>query len=403
MICFDEFLDSDPEVEYFPDYDCKGEYNGICFEGIKAVTYRGADYKGMPTRIFAHIGFPENIKKPVPAVVLIHGGGGCPDDEWIKKWNERGYAAIAMSTDGDFPVCPIDSLYEGSDSEGMKHGLVAPFCKEGYVEGPDTTHIADSYISVEDQWMYHAVASVMMAFNVLSKDERVKRDQIGICGISWGGIIAAITIGYDPRFAFAIPIYGSGYLSCGLSGLDKIFNVPGTQIWYAERRFDRIKIPVMWLCWNDDCCFSVNSNSMSYQDTESGNRNTCLSMKHEMGHSHSCAHSQKESYWFADSVLAGRSIPKVKAEYRNGAVKYFCDERAKSVRLFYITDKMTYANREKYGLRNTFMQQEWQIVELDPDKTEAELPRDAVGKYLEFTLNNGVVLTTPYNEFKRDY
>ena len=93
----------------------------------------------------------------------------------------------------------------------------------------------------------------------------------------------------------------------------------------------------------------------------------------------------------------------MKAEYRNGAVKYFCDERAKSVRLFYITDKMTYANREKYGLRNTFMQQEWQIVGLDPDKTEAELPRDAVGKYLEFTLNNGVVLTTPYNEFKRDY
>ncbi len=403
MISFDKFFDSDPEVEYFPEYDCKGEYNGICFEGIRAVTYKGADYKGKPTRVFAHIGFPENAEKPIPAVVLIHGGGGHPDDVWIKKWNERGYAAIAMSTNGYFPAYPIDSLYEGSDNEGMKHGLIAPFCKEGYVEGPDTTHIADSYISIEDQWMYHAVASVMMAFNVLSKDGRVNSDQIGICGISWGGIIAAISIGYDPRFAFAIPIYGSGYLSCGLSGLDKIFNVPGTQIWYAERRFDRIKTPVMWLCWNDDCCFSINSNSMSYQDTEKGNRNTCLSMKHDMGHSHSCAHSPEESYWFADSVLSGKCIPKVRAEYCKGVVKYFCDEKVKSARIFYITEKMTYTNREKYGLHNTFMQQEWQIIDLDPNKTEAEIPHNAVGKYVEFTLDNGVVLTTPYNEFKRNY
>ncbi|MBQ4561302.1 MAG: dienelactone hydrolase family protein [Clostridia bacterium] len=399
MISFDDLFRIDPDVEYFPEYDCKGEYNGICFHRIKAITYNGAMYKGKPTRIFAHIGFPENTQKPVPAVVLVHGGGGHPDDVWIKKWNEHGYAAIAMSTDGFFPCQPMP-LCEGHGSECMVHKLVHPFHKEGYIETPGTTHIADSDIPIKDQWMYHAVASVILANNLLHRDERVTSDRIGICGISWGGIIAAITIGYDPRFAFAIPIYGSGYLGCGHSGLDKIFNVPGTQKWYAEKRFDRVKIPVMWLCWNDDCCFSVNSNSMSYQDTKQGNSNTCLSMIHNMGHSHSCAYTPKESYWFADEVLAGNRIPEVTAEYAGNTVKYSCSVKTKSIRLFYITEKMTYTNREKHGLRNTFMEQDWQIVDLDPDKNQATLPDNAVGKYTEFTLENGIVLTTPYNEFK---
>ncbi|MBR6513300.1 MAG: dienelactone hydrolase family protein [Clostridia bacterium] len=394
MISFEDLFGMDAEAEYFPEYDCTGEY-----DGIKCVTYKGAVYKGKPTRIFAHIGFPKAADKPVPAVILVHGGGGHPDDMWIKKWNERGYAAIAMSTDGFFPARPVN-LYEGGGAEHMVHELVAPFDKEGYTAGPSTTHIADSDMPIKDQWMYHAVSSVILANNLLRSDQRVNSDRIGLCGISWGGIIASIVIGYDSRFAFAMPIYGSGYLGCGLSGLDKIFNVPGTQKWYAEKHFDRVKIPVMWLCWNDDCCFSVNSNSMSYQDTKTGNCDTCLSMIHNMGHSHSCAYTPEESYWFADQILAGNKIPEVTAEYSADKVIYSCSARIKSVRLFYITEKMTYTNREKYGLRNTFMEQEWQIVDLDPDKTEALLPQGAIGKYVEFTLENGVVLTTPYNEFK---
>ncbi len=399
MISFEKIFDIDPEAEYFPEYDCKGEYNGICFEGIKAITYNGAMYKGKPTRIFAHIGFPENTQKPVPAVVLVHGGGGHPDDIWIRKWNERGYAAIAMSTNGYFPERSV-CLYECVGADAMVHGLIPPFYKEGYVEGPNTTHLEDSDHPIGDQWMYHAVTSVIMAYNLLLADERVDNDKIGVCGISWGGIIASIAIGYDPRFAFAVPIYGSGYLSCGLSGLNKLFNAPGMQKWYAERRFDRVRTPVMWLCWNDDCCFSINSNSMSYQDTKDGNPSTCLSMINDMGHSHPCAYERNESYWFADTVLLGNNIPKVKAEYARGSLKYSCSTKVSSVRLFCIYEKMRYTSHEKYGIHNTFMEQKWQIIDLDPEKNEAEIPLDIVGKYVEFTLENGITLTTPYNEFK---
>ena len=44
------------------------------------------------------------------------------------------------------------------------------------------------------------------------------------------------------------------------------------------------------------------------------------------------------------------------------------------------------------------MKEDWQILNLDPSKSEADLPKNAVGKYLEFTLKNGMILTTPYEE-----
>ena len=40
----------------------------------------------------------------MPGIVLVHGGGGVPFASWVKMWNDRGYAAIAMSVTGDFPI-----------------------------------------------------------------------------------------------------------------------------------------------------------------------------------------------------------------------------------------------------------------------------------------------------------
>lgn len=329
--------------------------------------------------------------------MLVHGGGGHPDDIWIRKWNAKGYAAIAMDTTGFFPTTQIPYLYEGF-ADGLERTLVTPFAQDGYVVAPNNSEMGDYDIPVVDQWMYHAVSATILAHNILRNDTRVDSTKIGICGISWGGVITSITIGYDPRFVFAVPIYGSGYLGCGLSDLDYCFKRPGVQKWFAERKFMEVKMPVMWLCWNDDCCFSVNSNSMSYIDTKDNHPGTCLSMLHEMGHSHGCGYNPEESYWFADEILAGNKIPKAEAKYTGDVVIYSCDTKVKVVRLFYITDKMTYITREKHGATSSFMAQDWEIRSLDPYKNSAELPQNAVGKYVEFTLENGIVLTTPYTE-----
>ena len=199
MVSFDKFFDVNPRVEYYPELETKGTVNGLDLSGNKVLTYDGADYKGQHTKIYAHIGYPENTEKLVPAMVLIHGGGGHPEDEWIKKWTNKGYAAIAMDTTGFFPTKDVPYLY-GSYLEGLERKLSAPFAEEGYTVVPDNSSLHDSDLPLEDQWMYHAIAAVILAHNILRNDEKIDKDNIGITGISWGGIVTSLVIGYDTRF-----------------------------------------------------------------------------------------------------------------------------------------------------------------------------------------------------------
>ena len=59
---------------------------------------------------------------------------------------------------------------------------------------------------------------------------------------------------------------------------------------------------------------------------------------------------------------------------------------------------MSYVQREKFGMVRSFMEQDWQIIDLDPIKTTAQLPANTAGKYIEFTLEDGIIITTPYTE-----
>ena len=68
---------------------------------VKALFFDGLPWKGKPTRVFAYYGIPSNEGGgKVPAIVLVHGGGGTAFARWVKLWNDRGYAAIAMDTCG---------------------------------------------------------------------------------------------------------------------------------------------------------------------------------------------------------------------------------------------------------------------------------------------------------------
>jgi len=75
--------------------------------GVEALFYEGEPYRGHATRIFAWYGEPpESAGAKVPAMVLVHGGGGTAFAEWVRLWNSRDYAALAMDTCGalgDFP------------------------------------------------------------------------------------------------------------------------------------------------------------------------------------------------------------------------------------------------------------------------------------------------------------
>ncbi|MDD7165564.1 MAG: hypothetical protein PUI31_02685 [Clostridia bacterium] len=55
---------------------------------------------------FAFVALPENASKDkkVPAVVLVHGATGTAFYDWAVAWAEKGYAAIAMDTEGRMPT-----------------------------------------------------------------------------------------------------------------------------------------------------------------------------------------------------------------------------------------------------------------------------------------------------------
>jgi hypothetical protein len=80
-----------------PELRAADETNG----SVKAIFYDGPVYQGKPTQVFAWLGVPRHDPgSRLPGMVLVHGGGGTAYESWVRLWNARGYAAIAMDNVG---------------------------------------------------------------------------------------------------------------------------------------------------------------------------------------------------------------------------------------------------------------------------------------------------------------
>ncbi len=383
-----------PQLHEMADFNPTGS-----FAGIKAYWFEGMEKNGKKTKVFAYVGFPAGASSSnkVPAIVLNHGGGGHAFLQWVKMWNDRGYAAIAIDNTGFFPT----KVNAGSSETNAdwKYGLPADLRENGYTAAPNNDGMGSSRNRVENMWMYHAAGQSILAANILRADERVDADKVGITGISWGGVITSIVIGYDTRFAFAIPIYGSGYLNESLAWMKDNFGGKETQeLWLAQDNFDKVNMPVLWLCWNDDNCFSINSNSKSYLDTIKNNADTRLSMINKMMHSHGSGWNPGESMAFADSVVKNgakltgfNSQPSGKSI--NVALNVDASATKVSATLYYITEDMTYSTYDKFNFNSpsTYMDQVWQTAALTvTDNTvTGDVPQDAKGYYVEVKTTIG--------------
>ena len=385
-----------PAVKFMP------KYNPSKFPNMYAITYDGQTIDGKKTKVFAYIGYPDNTTcEKFPAVVLVHGGGGHAFIEWVRLWNEAGYAAIAMDTTGFYPKCQDAGRFE--ESVNWVHGINAnaDFYEDGYVDAPTNDAMGSSELDLDKQWMYHAVSDTILAHNILLNDKRIDSNKIGITGISWGGVITSLAIGYDARYAFAIPIYGSGYLAESLGYLNKNFNTePTKKLWLAEKNFDKVNMPVLWFCWNDDTSFSIDANSKSYRDTVKNNPLTLLSMKNNMNHSHHYGWIWSESYAFADSIIKNTVKLPTFIEQPNKIETYGNENITANV--YYLTEEMTYSVHNKYGYGNyPFMDQEWMKIpaEIKNNIVTFKLPDDATSYYVELIMiinDNELTTTSEY-------
>lgn len=260
-------------------------------QGARALFFENVLWRGEPTRVFARLGFPAATgTAKVPGVVLVHGGGGTAFAEWVRRWNEHGFAAIAIAVEGQTDV---------RDPAGPRGAA----WKRQPWGGPARVGIyGDSGQPIRDQWIYHACAAAIRANSLLRAQAGVNPARVGVMGISWGGVITSTVIGLDRRLAFAIPTYGCGDLATADNQYGRALgtNTLYRDVWNPRLRLDAATMPVLWYSWPGDEHFPLDAQARSYRAAP-GPRMVVL--RPGMRHSHPAGWTPPDSYAFAQSVV----------------------------------------------------------------------------------------------------
>ena len=138
----------------------------------RAIFFDALPWKGKSTRSYGWLGLPESTESKVPAMVLVHGGGGSAFKEWVERWNDKGFAALSIAVEGQ-----TDSKVDSD--EGKKVWQKHPWA------GPNRAGIfGDSDQPLKDQWMYHAVSQTILANSLLRSLPEVDSSKVGLMGVS---------------------------------------------------------------------------------------------------------------------------------------------------------------------------------------------------------------------------
>lgn len=359
-----------------------------CVPGVRPVFIEGEPWRGKPTRIFAWWGLPAgaSAEKKVPAMVLVHGGNGTAFASWVKTWNGRGYAAIAMDTCGGIP-------------QGKNHGRLRPRHPWSGPSGWESS-FAHTDDPIADQWTYHAVAAVMRCHSFLRSQPEVDALRIGLTGISWGGYLVSIVGSVDSRFRFVAPVYGCGFYDrssvwSGDTAKDKERIQKWCDLWDAKNFFNsaaaKAKIPFLWCCGTNDQWYPLDCVRASYGllDPSVPLR---LAIKYRMAHGHPPAGDPPEISAMAAAYLkGGRPLVEItSAELEKGVLRATFDPHGrKVVRAELLCTCSTNA---------VLASRKWTVAPVaDFDATgrfSAPVPSAAVMLFANVVTDNGLVAST---------
>lgn len=261
---------------------------------IKGLYYR-TFYRNEETYAFAYLGIPEGVSasNKAPAVLLIHGGAGSAYWEWVKVWNDKGYVALAMDLEGHVPT-----------KEGNLSSPYTELYTKSKFPGPNNHNYDDSALPLEETWMYYAVQTSIIGNSFLHNLDCVDVQKIGVCGVSWGSVITSIITGYDNRFAFSIPIYGTVGLAGKGGNLASYYDKnPEALIWDDAEGLKKSETPMLFLCSNIDAHFSTRAIA----DTAAACKNGRIIIVKDFLHSQYHATMMPEPYVFADEIVKGES------------------------------------------------------------------------------------------------
>ena len=125
-------------------------------------------------------------------------------------------------------------------------------------------------------------------------------------GISWGGYLTSIVSGVDPRFRFAAPVYGCGFLGEDSAWL-KDFAKLGPQrakkwlsLWDPSMYLPDSRMPTLWVTGTNDFAYPLPSLQKSYRLAR-GQRT--LAIRVRMKHNHPDGATPEEIAAYAESIL----------------------------------------------------------------------------------------------------
>jgi dienelactone hydrolase len=287
---------------------------------VRKLMYTGEPYGGKPTQVFAFYATPgtlagdPSLDHDLPAVVLVHGGGGTAFREWAELWAKRGYAAIAMDLAGAEPI--DDKNPHKQDSR---------------------TRLPDGGPGQSDVEKFGSIDKPVF--------DTVDKTRTAVTGISWGGYLTCIVAGVDSRFKAAVPVYGCGFLhedSVWLPRFEK-FTPPQRsrwiELWDPSRYLPHVSMPIFFVNGTNDFAYPLSSYMKSVHAAP-GKKNIRITVN--MPHSHPAGWAPAEIGLFIDQHLRGETpLPNISLPaIADGKITAMVDTKTslKSAALHYTTD-----------------------------------------------------------------
>ena len=285
---------------------------------VHSLTYAGEKYQGHDTEVFAFYASPITLGDAkagakFPGVVLIHGGGGTAFAEWVHLWAKRGYAAIAMDLSGSRPPDPVFDPKSGAVVGHQSDSKLRTRLPNG---GPNHGH-PEKFDSIggdtNDDWPFHAAASVIRAHTLLRSFPEVDADHTAVTGISWGGYTTCLVASLDNRFKAAVPVYGCGFLHEGESVQKPSIDKLGDRKADWVREYDpgsllpRCHVPILFVNGTNDVHYVLDSYMKSYNAVPGEKQ---MRIQINMPHGHPPGWAPQEIGLFIDSKCrAGKPLP----------------------------------------------------------------------------------------------
>ncbi|WP_299248007.1 carbohydrate-binding protein [uncultured Aquimarina sp.] len=343
-------------------------------DGMTGILYESIEYLGKKVEVFAYYSAPSGTPPAGgwPAAIFAHGGGGTAFPQAVKYWNDHGYAAISMDLEGQYP-----------NNEKTPN------------PGPKRVGVWDDYkLPIKEQWYYHAVAQILKAHSLIASFPEVNANKIGVLGASWGGTLTSTVMGVDSRLAWAIPIYGAGFLSesDGHQG-DALAAGAETEFvntyYDGSVYFDNVTFPTLWLNGVNDYHFSLSCQQLSSQAVQGS---TSLLYLTGFPHGHLTWRRRDEVYMFANSVVHGDvALPQLGKPYISsniGSVIASSEAELSSAQLFYTNDDDTVDLNDKEWITTN--------ASVSGNTISANIPANAEIIFFKITDSRGLAVTSEY-------